>query len=257
MNALGAAKIRLVAAVLLLLATSVALAATARFNDPARLDQWITYYYKRPEPAAVVDAMFALSKQGAFKDSNTAAPFFGFLAGVLAKNPATVAATLRRLSALPPNEQPMVILGLWYSGHPDTRSLLAGLAKEMPLQQGMIDDLSRSTPAKLTQLPLEGDPGVMAALWGNFMATGDEAPVLRIIEALPFTLIAQGDTQRLAIGRVAEWSLAANAAQHPRVMEILRAQAKARSGAMANLINRVIAQGEAAMRQDKAAAPRK
>lgn len=202
--------------------------------------------------------MLALSKQGALKDSNTAAPFFGFLAGVLSKNPKMVPATLPRLAALPPNEQPVVILGLWYSGHPDTKGLLAGLAKDMPEQRSMIEDLSRSTPAKLIELPLEGDPGVMAALWGNFMATGDEAPVLRIIEALPFTMIAQGDRQRLAMGRVAEWSLASNAAQHPRVMEIVRRQARARTGPMANILNRVIARAQAAIQQEKAAAaPRK
>jgi hypothetical protein len=197
--------------------------------------------------------MMALSKQGALKDSNTAAPFFGFLAGVLAKNPAMVPATLRRLAALPPDEQPVAILGLWYSGHPDTKSLLAGLVKDMPEQRSMIEDLARSTPPKLSQLPLESDPGIMAALWGNFMATGDEAPVLRIIEALPFTMIAQGDPQRLAMGRVAEWSLASNAAQHPLVMEIVRRQAKARTGPMANLLNRVIARAEAEIKLDKPA----
>ena len=200
--------------------------------------------------------MLALSKQGAFKDSNTAAPFFGFLAGAMSRNPNLVPAMLPRLAALPANEQPVVILGLWYSGLPDAKALLAGLAKDMPEQRSMIEDLGRSTPAKLVELPLDGDPGVMAALWGNFMATGDEAPVLRIMDALPFTMIAQGDRQRLAMGRVAEWSLASNAAQHPRVMEIVRKQAKARTGPMANILNRVIVQAEAAMKRD-AAAPRK
>ena len=197
--------------------------------------------------------MMALSKQGALKDSNTAAPFFGFLAGVLSKNPAMVPATLHRLAALPPNEQPLVILGLWYSGHPETKSLLAALAKDMPAQRSMIEELARSTPPKLTDLPLEGDPGVLAALWGNFMATGDEAPVLRIMDALPFTMIAQGDRQRLAMGRVAEWSLASNAAQHPRVMEIVRRQAAARTGPVANILNRVIAKAEGEIKLEKGA----
>jgi hypothetical protein len=244
-------RIRLLAIALMCLASAAANAAPARFSNPQQLDQWVTYYYKRPEPAALVDAMLALSKQGAFKDANTASPFWGFLAGALSKQRAMVPATVKRLAVLPVEEQPVVILGLWYSGHPDTKSLLAGLANEMPLQRSMIEDLSRSTPPKLVELPLERDPGVMAALWGNFMATGDEAPVLRVIEALPFTMIAQGDPQRLAMGRVAEWSLASNAAQHPRVMEILRRQASARTGIMANLLNRTIAKAEAAARQEK------
>ena len=58
-------QIRHVAAALLFLAaSSIALAAPARFADPARLDEWVTYYYKHPEPAALVDAMLALSKIG-------------------------------------------------------------------------------------------------------------------------------------------------------------------------------------------------
>ena len=197
--------------------------------------------------------MMGLSKQGALKNSQSAAPFFGFLAGVLSKNPAMVPATIRRLTALPRDEQPFVILGLWYSGHPETKSLLAGLVKDMPAQRSMIEDLSRSTPPKLIDLPLEADPGVLAALWGNFMATGDEAPVLRIMDALPYTMIAQGDQQRLAMGRVAEWSLASNAAQHPRVMEIVRRQAAARTGPMTNILNRVIAKAEAEIKLEKGA----
>lgn len=232
---------------------SLANAAPPKFADPAKLDQWVTYYYRHPEPAAVVDAMLALGKQGAFKNAEVAAPFFGFLAGVLGKNPATAPATLRRLAALPADQQPVVVLGVWYSGLPDAKALLAGLAKDMPAQRGMIEDLSRSTPPKLTELPLETDPGVMAALWGNFMATGDEAPVLRVMDALPYTMIAQGDRQRLAMGRVAEWSLASNAAQHPRVMEIVRRQAAARTGPVANILNRVIARAEAEMKAEKAA----
>lgn len=202
--------------------------------------------------------MMALSRQGAFKDPSTASPFWGFLAGAMSKNRAMVPATIRRLAALPVDEQPVVVLGLWYSGHPDTKALLAGLAKDMPAQRSMIEDLSRSTPPKLTELPLEREPGVMAALWGYFMATGDDAPVLRIIEVLPYTMIAQGDAQRLAMGRLADWSLTSNAAQHPRVMEICRRQAAASTGAMANLLNRVVARAEAQARDDKAkAAPRK
>lgn len=214
----------------------------------------MTYYYKHPEPAVVVDAMLALGKQGALKNPETAAPFFGFLAGVLSKNPATVPAMLRRLAALPPDDQPVVVLGVWYSGRPDAKALLAGLAKDMPEQRAMIEDLSRSNPARLVELPLDKDPGVLAALWGNFMATGDEAPVLRVMDALPFTMIAQGDPQRLAMGRVAEWSLASNAAQHPRVMEIVRRQAAARTGSMANILNRVVAKAEEVIKHEKAAA---
>ena len=245
--------IRHLAAAILCLAASIAFAAPARFANPAQLDEWITFYYKRPQPAALVDAMLALSKQGAFRNPDTGAPFFGFLAGVLSKNRAMAPATLRRLAALPPDEQPIVILGLWYSGHPDTKSLLGGLARDMPEQSSMIADLSGSTPAKLVELPLD-NPGVLAALWGNFMATGDEAPVLRLMDALPFTMIAQGDPQRLALGKVAEWSLTSNAAQHPRVMEIVRRQAAARTGPMANILNRVIAKAEDLVKQDKAAA---
>ena len=247
-------EIRYLAAALLALAASLAIAAPARFTDPAKLDEWVTYYYKRPEPAAVVDAMLALSKQSAFKNPEAVSPYFGFLGGVLSKNRAMVPGIIQRLTVLPAEEQPIVILGLWYSGHPDTKALLAGLAKDMPAQRSMIEDLARSTPPKLVDLPIERDPWVLAALWGNFMATGDDAPVLRIIDTLAFTMIAQGDPQRVAMGRTAEWSLVSNAVQHQRVMEIIRREAAARTGARANMLNRVIAKSEAAIRQEKAAA---
>jgi hypothetical protein len=49
------------------------------------------------------------------------------------------------------------------------------------------------------------------------MATGDKAPVVRIISALAWTGV-KGDTNRLMIAEAARWSLRSKAVQNNRVL---------------------------------------
>jgi hypothetical protein len=239
--------LRRLAAALLCLVASVALAAPKTFSTEAELIRWLTYYYQKPEPALVADGMLAASKRGLFRDGANAPSFFGFLGGALGKAPSMAAATVKRLAALPENDQPIVVFGLWYSGHPETRKLLAQAARDMPSQRQAIEDLASSTPPRLTEIPLEQGGWVLDALWGRFIATGDEAPIVRIISALPWSAV-RGDATRMTVGGSARWSLTANASLHPRVMEICRQQAKVQPPEVARILDDVIRNAEAEMR---------
>jgi hypothetical protein len=238
--------LRLTAA-LLCLAASLALAAPKSFSGEADLVQWFTYYYQKPEPARVGDAMLEAGRRGLYRNGTNAPPWFGFLAGALAKSPMTAASTVKRLAALPESDQPIVVFGLWYSGLAETRSLLAQVARDMPSQRQNIEQLSGMTPPRIIDLPLEQGGWVLDVLWGNFIATGDEAPVLRIISAVPWSQ-ARGNSARMSVGGSARWSLTANAALHPRVMEICRQQAKVQPPEVARILDDVIRNAEAEIR---------
>ena len=231
-------------AALACLVACLALAAPPMFSSRTELVRWFTYYYQKPEPAKVGDAMAEASRHGLYRGGTNAPPWFGFLAGALAKSPMTAAATVKRLATLPEDDQPIVVFGIWYSGLPQTKPLLQQVARDMPAQKAIVEQLSATAAPRMTDIPLEQGGWVLDMLWGNFIATGDEAPILRIISAVPWSQ-ARGNSARMSVGGSARWSLTANAALHPRVMEICRRQAKIQPPEVARILEDVIRNAEA------------
>lgn len=211
----------------------------------AGLGEWVTYYYQRPEPRRLPEAILAASKLGLFQEGKAAPPFFGFIAGVVAKDPSAADSLVDLLKDLPAGSQPVVILGIWYSGHAQTGSLLTSIGKKHPDQKAMVESLTGRAPG-LTEIPLEEGPWLLDALWGNFMSTGDAAPVVRIMQALPWIEV-RGNTAKLIVGGAARWSLASNAEQHPRVLEICKAQLKVQPKEVAAVLQQVIGHAEEAL----------
>jgi hypothetical protein len=230
-------------AALACLAASLTLAAAPMFSSREALVQWFTYYYQKPEPAKVGDAMAEASRRGLYRGGTNAPPWFGFLAGALAKSPMTAAATVKRLATLPESDQPIAVFGIWYSGLPQTKPLLEQVARDMPAQKGIVEQLSATAAPRMIDIPLEQGGWVLDMLWGNFIATGDEAPILRIISALPWSQ-TRGNSARMTVGGSARWSLTANAALHPRVMEICRREVKSQPPEVARVLADVIRNAE-------------
>jgi len=204
---------------------------------------WLTHYYEAPQPKLVSRAILVLSKEGALQKEETAPVTFGFLAGILAKNKAIAPSLVKDLTALPDEEQKILVLGIWYSGRPDTKKLLQGLLATMPANKDNVDNLLRGTPVLLTQIPLLQGSWVVDGLWGNFMATGDAEPVKRIMAALPWADL-QVTSVELSVGRAARWSLIAHAAQHPRVLAICRREVTKQPPEVAKALKEVIAEAE-------------
>jgi hypothetical protein len=233
----------------LALACSAGFAATDKFADAQTLGQWITYYYVQPEPQRVGEAIRAASSKG-FMQNGKAAPFIGFIAGVANKSPSMAQTLAKQFATLAKVDQPVVILGVWYSGHPEAKPLLERFLKTMPAHKAMIEHLLASAPLGLLELPLEEGPWVLDALWGYFMATGDAAPVARIITALPWVNI-RGDVPRLLVGGAARWSLISNAIQHERVMAVCRNELASQSPDVRMVLSEVIASAEKDMKEGK------
>lgn len=232
------------------LSWSTGFAATDKFADVETLGRWITYYYLDPEPQLVGEAIRAANAKGFFNDGKSAPPFIGFIAGIVSKNPSMAPALARQLTSLPEVDQPAVILGIWYSGHPQARLLLQRFSKSMPSHKAMIEHLLTSAAPQLLEIPIEQGTWVLDALWGNFMATGDDAPVARIITALPWVNL-RGDVPRLLVGGAARWSLISNAIQHERVMVVCRKELTSQSAEVLTVLMDVIASAEKDMKEGK------
>lgn len=229
---------------------SPAFAADADFSDANALGRWITYYYSNPEPHRVGDAIRAASSQGFMKNGQKAPPFIGFIAGVMSKNPSMAQSLAEQLTSLPEVDQSVLILGVWYSAYPEAKPLLERLTKSMPKHKEMIDHLLTNGRPGLLDLPLEQGPWVLDALWGNFMATGDDAPVARIISALPWINV-RGDVSRLLVGGAARWSLISNAIQHRPVMAACRKELASQPKQVTEVLREVIAEAEKDMKEGK------
>ncbi len=229
---------------------SVAAGAAEKFSETEPLGRWITYYYLNPEPQLVAEAIHAASSKGFMKEGKGAPSFIGFVAGVVNKNPTVAQTLVETLPSLPEIDRPVVILGIWYSGHPDAKSILQSLAKSLPAHKEIIDHLVNNAPLGILELPLEQGSWVLDALWGYFMATGDDAPVSRIITVLPWVNVS-GDVSRLVVGGAAKWSLISNAIQHKRVMKVCRREMVSQPKDLKKLLTEVVETAEKDMKAGK------
>ncbi len=199
--------------------------ALASFQTSEELSKWITYYYKSPEPNKVPEAYEFMSKKGWFDKKNSVSPLFGFLSGAIQSNPHLAKGWVERLEKLPTKHQNILVLGVWYSDINGSKELVYKLLEKNEELKQAFSYLYEGSPLPVEEIPLEQGPWVLDALWGKFMATGDTAPVVRIISALPWVDV-KGDTNRLLVGGSARWSLTSNAEQHKRVLKICEEQIK-------------------------------
>jgi hypothetical protein len=196
-----------------------------KISTKEQLSEWLTYYYLHPRPDLVVSATQFMSAQGGLRKASATTPYCVFLANVFAANTAKVEAWFGELRSGPEDQKSALALVLWMTGTSGSQGLLRSLSREgSPTFQKYVNELAADDHRPDFLHDEINSPGFLDALWANFFASGDERYVKRVISALP--LLNDSDTGRMLIGGAAKWSLASNAFQHPRVMQICEAQLK-------------------------------
>ncbi|MGI9393078.1 MAG: hypothetical protein ACR2OY_00390 [Boseongicola sp.] len=196
---------------------------SAAFDTPAGLVSWITDYRQTPEPTRVPEAVQAMSRLGLFKDSQSAAFYIGFVAGVIGDNQVQAPKIIDDLFPLPPSEQAVVIKAIAYSGLPDWQDLLRQFANHMPARKVLIRKYLFEDGKTLADVPLDNGNAVVDTLWGYYFATGSYDPVLRILEALRWTG-EKADIKRQVIGNMAMVTLASNGARDENLLSLYHVQ---------------------------------
>src|SRR5260370_38342842 len=80
------------------------------------------------------------------------------------------------------------------------------------------------------------DPKDLDFLWCDFFITGEYAPISRILDVFD-----QPDTkQNQILKRVAKWSLGSNFEQHPKLVEIVKKNAKGRPEGSRKVIDELL-----------------
>ena len=214
---------------------------------------WMNGYRTKREPAHVPEAVQAMSKLGLLKDSENAGVFVGFMAGIIGTNPGQAEVLIGRMFPLPPEDQWALVQAIAYSGLPDWKGVLGRVADRMPSRSLMIGKYLKGELATLDQAGFEKTPGafdklggylgldgkpkekkavlapspaLLDLLWGYYCATGEFNPAVSRLIALMSWSTDRDDVDKLTLGGMAKYTLAANAARDPKLLAMLKSVAK-------------------------------
>jgi hypothetical protein len=235
-----------------------ALAAPPPANAPwpEAGQRWIKSYRSKPDPMAAPAVIRFLSQHGNLKEPESSGLYIGFFAGVLGANPGNAWTLIEKTLPLPFEDQWIVIRAVAYSGLPDWRDHMRGLALRLPDRQVMIQRYLTGALPPLGEVALEAQrPGtfdkvksffngdmffkaadeepskrqvtfasnadLMDTLWGIYYATGKDAPIAQIITLLPWAK-ERDSADKLTIGSMAKFTLASNAARDVDLLRVLK-----------------------------------
>jgi hypothetical protein len=212
---------------------------------------WMNGYRAHRDPAHVPQAVQAMSQLGIFKDPENAGAYVGFIAGVIASNPAHAESLIAKMLPLPPEDQWAVVQAIAYSELPGWKNLLRQFTERMPARRLMIEKYLNGQLPTLDQAGFTEEPGAFAklggylglgdkkktvaltpspalldVLWGYYCATGAYNPAIARIVALVSWAKDRDDVDRLTLGGMAKYTLAANAAKDPKLLAMLKSVAK-------------------------------
>jgi hypothetical protein len=250
---------------------------------------WINDFRRSHDIARAPLALRALSYYGGFKEPENSGVYVGFIAGLLAANPDRAEQLLDKMLPVRAEDQWAVVRGIAYSGLPNWKALLRKYSGGLEGRRLMIADylngrlpiletlaikpnpttwerMSESFAVKWpgttkpkTPAVLEPSQEVLDTLWGYYLASGSYAPVLRVVELLPWSK-DRDNVDKLTIGSMAKYTLAANASRDAVLLDKLKTirTAKWQTKETAALLSEVIHAAEVAdtgrLRKDALAA---
>jgi hypothetical protein len=265
--------------VMLALAFAMALGAPAAATPTSTSDlattdavlRWINGYRKKPDLAHVPVAVRTLSRLDALRESETAAVYVGFVAGIIGSNPQKADDLVEKMLAIKAEDDWFIVRAVVYSGMPNWRDLLSRFADRMPTRRLMIEKYAsgklptldaiafEASPTAMDRVKgftasvgnfvtghktpesvrLEASPEVLDTLWGYYFATASYGPVQRILRMLPWSKDRQ-DSDKLTVGSMAKFTLASNAAHDAQLLAMLRREVHQQSQDVQPIVNEII-----------------
>ena len=179
----------------------------------------------------------------------------GFVAGVFGSNPNTAWTLIEKTLPLPFEDQWFLIRAVAYSGLPEWKDHMRGLAMRLPDRQEMVQRylsgdlpplsevaLETKKPGKFDkmkrffngdmffkanaeppkrQISFESNADLIDTLWGIYFANGKEAPIAQIATLLPWAK-ERDSVEKLTIGSMARFTLASNAARDVDLLRVMK-----------------------------------
>jgi hypothetical protein len=207
----------------LLFATATALAFASMVvragPSPDDLDQWTAHYYLDPKPDGVDAALRAITAKGFFENDDVQAPLSGFFTEVFRANPDRIEGWITPYIGVA--RRHILYSALWMANSKSSRAALERLANgATPDEARSLRSLLTTPPPTIESMAIDS-PAALDYLWGCFLASGSDVPVLRIIDQLKLADV-RGNLNAMMIGGAAQWSLSSNARQHDKVLSIVK-----------------------------------
>ncbi len=258
-----------------LLTHPVDAAVTSEIDPRASLNvvqQWIYNYRAKPDYAHVPAAVRVLFHAQSFKEPENSGIYLGFIAGAIGSNPAKSEQLVNSFFPVRPEDEWVIVRAIAYSGLPDWRYLLRKVAPRMPGRKVMIDSYLAGSLPTLTSIPLEetkpgmfdklrgvftknpfakedkrlsttltfaGNQDLLDTLWGYYFATGSHAPIVRIMQMLPWSK-SRDTIDKLTVGSMARYTLASYAVRDAGLREFLRTELAAQPAAIKAPLTEVV-----------------
>jgi len=218
--------------------------------------RWINAYRTRPDVAQVPNAVRALSRFDAFRETENSAVYVGFIAGVVGANPRKADELIEPMFDIKAEDHWVIVRAIAYSGSPAWKAMLSRYADRMPTRARMIEKYEGGKLPTLNDLVYEKSPGtldrlgafstsvghfftgrrpseaarlepdaeVLDTLWGYYFATAEFGPIDRIIRMLPWSK-DKSSADKLTVGSMAKFTLASNASHDPELLAMLKREA--------------------------------
>lgn len=191
------------------------------------LQDLVNHYYEHPEPERLSQILRNFLAQGTLSDKSKAGSMQGFFGGVLNRNPDFVNEYVKTIydARLDQDANISLSMALWFCGNDKCRETLASNPLNIP--DSFFQETQKFLPKPFNEMPIHG-PTEVDILWGWFTATGDAAPVARI---LTFVLSneARAAKQKKKSGDLdfitaaaAERSLISQTRKHEKVAQIVK-----------------------------------
>jgi hypothetical protein len=212
---------------------------------------WINNYRANRNIDVAPMAIRALSLHNAFREPESSGIYVGFIAGLIGSHPDDARAIVRKMLPVRSEDEWAIVRGIAYSGNPHWRDLLREFAPDLPTREVMIGQYLDGKLPVLDELTIKPSPTtyqrmrealkvdwfdgdkkpkktimeptqtLLDTLWGYYLASGDNGPIMRIVEMLPLSK-DRDDVERLTVGSMAKYTLAMNASRDPQLLATLK-----------------------------------
>lgn len=191
-------------------------------NEP---DDWMTFYYLKPNPDEFVAQVRAMAAKGYLDDGNAQAPIVAALSQIMRQNASQIGTWLDELRSLSKEHRTVLMGAAWYSNTSEAINYFQGNG---------LKEYAEEKPPAILEMEVNS-PETLDMLWGYFFATGDSAAIRRIISSLELAKYAgaldrckesaksENDKKEAYLDvtyQAAMWSLENNCSQHGRVLMI-------------------------------------
>lgn len=217
--------------------------ASTSFRTDQDLNRWMSFYYVHRDTEAVVGAVREMFRRGWFDRESARPPLVAFLSSIFYQNQKQLEPWLAELDPLGLEQKKYLWLAMDWSGSSQAETLLRRLRDQHEGDtREFLETLIQEENRPLVEMDIS-EPLVLDILWGQFVASGDERCVQKVIGAL-HGLDGKGDVNKMLIGGAARWSLATNAKDHARVLEICKREVTSESGVVRKALNQIIREAE-------------